>query len=791
MQKIVQLLSFLFLTVFLQAQTTVWDIIDNSDDHLTLSAVLELTGLDEALADDEVSYTVFAPTDDAFEALDPAVLEAVLEDEEVLTAILLYHVALGTALSTDLEDGQIIETVIEENVTVTFENGNVFINDAQVTVADLVADNGVVHVIDAVLLPFQDEAFTVFDIISNSDVHGTLQAVLELTGLDEALSDPDATLTVFAPTDDAFEAIDPAVLEAVLDDEELLTSILLYHVVGSVALSSDLADDMQIETLNGQTITVSITDDGVFINEAQVTIADIEADNGVVHVIDAVLVPEAQAFTVWDIIDNSPDHLTLSAILELTELDEVLANPEVSYTVFAPTDDAFEAIDSATLAIVLEDEELLTAILLYHVALGTTLSTDLEDGQVIETVIEENLVVRFENGNVFINDAQVTVADLVADNGVVHVIDAVLIPFQDEAFTVFDIISNSDDHATLQAVLELAGLDEALSDPDATLTVFAPTDDAFEAIDPEVLEAVLEDEELLEAILLYHVVGSVALSTDLSDGMKIVTLNGQSITVTISDDGVFINDAQVTVADIEADNGVVHVIDAVLIPAQQEAFTVFDIISNSDDHATLQAVLELAGLDEALLDPEATLTVFAPTDDAFEALDPEVLEAVQNDPELLENILLYHVVGSQALSTDLSDGMDIITLNGDPVSVTINDDGVFINDAQVTVADLIADNGVVHVIDAVLTPTVSTKPDIELSMQLSPNPVSSELILSLPAELADQAEVTITDMTGKIMNHQRVNGQREIIMVSHYPQGSYIITITDGRFIAKEVFIKI
>lgn len=791
MQKIVQLLSFLFLTVFLQAQTTVWDIIDNSDDHLTLSAVLELTGLDEALADDEVSYTVFAPTDDAFEALDPAVLEAVLEDEEVLTAILLYHVALGTALSTDLEDGQIIETVIEENVTVTFENGNVFINDAQVTVADLVADNGVVHVIDAVLLPFQDEAFTVFDIISNSDVHGTLQAVLELTGLDEALSDPDATLTVFAPTDDAFEAIDPAVLEAVLDDEELLTSILLYHVVGSIALSSDLADDMQIETLNGQTITVSITDDGVFINEAQVTIADIEADNGVVHVINAVLIPETESFTVWDIIDNSPDHLTLSAILELTELDEVLANPEVSYTVFAPTDEAFEAIDSATLAMVLEDEELLTAILLYHVALGTTLSTDLEDGQVIETVIEEDLVVRFENGNVFINDAQVTVADLVADNGVVNVIDAVLIPFQDEAFTVFDIISNSDDHATLQAVLELAGLDEALSDPDATLTVFAPTDDAFEAIDPEVLEAVLEDEELLEAILLYHVVGSVALSTDLSDGMEIVTLNGQSITVTISDDGVFINDAQVTVADIEADNGVVHVIDAVLIPAQQEAFTVFDIISNSDDHATLQAVLELAGLDEALLDPEATLTVFAPTDDAFEALDPEVLEAVQNDPELLENILLYHVVGSQALSTDLSDGMDIITLNGDPVSVTINDDGVFINDAQVTVADLIADNGVVHVIDAVLTPTVSTKPDIELSMQLSPNPVSSELILSLPAELADQAEVTITDMTGKIMNHQRVNGQREIIMVSHYPQGSYVITITDGRFIAKEVFIKI
>jgi len=118
-------------------------------------------------------------------------------------------------------------------------------------------------------------------------------------------------------------------------------------------------------------------------------------------------------------------------------------------------------------------------------------------------------------------------------------------------------------------------------------TVFAPTDAAFDALPDGTLETLLEDSEgALTDILLYHVVGAQATSTMLSDGQKIETLLGDEVTVTINDDGVFINDAQVTAADIAADNGVVHVIDAVLLPPAESNGTITDIVVASEDHCS-------------------------------------------------------------------------------------------------------------------------------------------------------------------------------------------------------------
>ena len=153
----------------------------------------------------------------------------------------------------------------------------------------------------------------------------------------------------------------------------------------------------------------------------------------------------------------------------------------------------------------------------------------------------------------------------------------------------------------------------------------------------------------------------------------VTTLNGADVTVTINDQGVFINDAQVTVADIVADNGVVHVIDAVLIPPTPEpSNTVVDIVVNSDVHNLLEAAVITADL-AGTLSGEGPFTVFAPTDDAFLAL-AGALGATAEDllalPELTD-ILLYHVVGGTALSTDLSDGQMVTTLNGADVTVSI------------------------------------------------------------------------------------------------------------------------
>jgi uncharacterized surface protein with fasciclin (FAS1) repeats len=323
---------------------------------------------------------------------------------------------------------------------------------------------------------------------------------------------------------------------------------------------------MIVETYNDsdEKLKISITEEGVFINNAKVTVADLEAENGVVHVIDAVLLPPTMPATVVDIIVNSENHTTLEAAVVAAGLVETLQG-EGPFTVFAPTDAAFAALPAGTVESLLEDPTgALTDILLYHVVSGKAMSTDLSDGQMIETVLGKDITVKITTEGVFINNAKVTVADLEAENGVVHVIDAVLLPPTMPA-TVVDIIVNSENHTTLEAAVVAAGLVETLQG-EGPFTVFAPTDAAFAALPAGTVESLLEDPTgALTDILLYHVVSGKAMSTDLGDGQMIETVLGKGITVKITAEGVFINNAKVTVVDLEAENGVVHVIDAVLV----------------------------------------------------------------------------------------------------------------------------------------------------------------------------------------------------------------------------------
>ena len=353
-----------------------------------------------------------------------------------------------------------------------------------------------------------------------------------------------------------------------------------------------------------------------------------------------------------------------------------------------------------------------------------------------------------------------------------------------KAQTVADVIINSDDHTTLEAALDAADLVTTLQG-DGPFTVFAPTDDAFANLPAGTVDALLNDIPTLTAILTYHVVGATALSSDLSDGQVIATLNGKDVNVTINNDGVFINDAQVTVADITTDNGVVHVIDAVLLPP---TVTVVDVIVNSPDHNTLEAAVIAADL-AGTLSGDGPFTVFAPTDDAFANLPAGTVDALLNDIPTLTAILTYHVVGATALSSDLSDGQVIATLNGKDVNVTINNDGVFINDAQVTVADITTDNGVVHVIDAVLLPptTSSTNNVLEdLQVNLSPNPTDD--FLNISVEENNNYSIELFNSNGQLMMQQTMDTNNISISMREFNQGLYLLKIsTDGGAITKRV----
>ena len=433
------------------------------------------------------------------------------------------------------------------------------------------AANGMVATITVV--PTQ-QSNTVVDVIVNSDDHTLLEAAVIEAGLAEALSG-DGPFTVFAPTDDAIVALTE---ELGISAEDLLAlpnlgEILQYHVVAAAAFSTDLSDGQSIATLLGEEVTVTVNQNGVMINNAMVTVADIAADNGVVHVIDAVLLPPPAETTVVDIIVESELHTILEAAVIAADLATTLSG-EGPFTVFAPTDAAFEAL-MAALGVSVEDlleYPELTNVLLGHVVAGQALASDLSDGQQITTLLDADVVVSITADGVFINQAQVIVADVTAGNGVVHVIDAVLLPPTPPSNTVVDIIVNSDDHTLLEAAVIEAGLVEALSG-EGPFTVFAPNDAAVVAL----TEALgITAEELLALpnlgeILQYHVVGASAYAADLSDGQMITTLLGEDVTVSITAEGVMINNAMVIVADIAADNGVVHVIDAVLLPPTANA----------------------------------------------------------------------------------------------------------------------------------------------------------------------------------------------------------------------------
>lgn len=782
MRKLLLSINLFLLPLFLFAQNTVVNVIVDSPDHNTLETAVIAADLVETL-NGPGPFTVFAPTDSAFNNLPDGVLDALLNDPQgALTDVLLYHVLGAQVLSTDLTDGQTAEALNGDNITVTIDSNGVRINDAFVTTADIVTDNGVVHVIDAVLIP---PVTTVVDVIVNSPDHDTLEAAVIAANLAETLSG-DGPFTVFAPTDDAFAALPDGTIEALLGDPQgALTDILLYHVLGAQVLSTDLVDGQTAMTLNGDELTVSITNDGVFINNAQVTVADITTDNGVVHVIDAVLIPPTT--TVVDVIVNSPDHNTLETAVLAAGLETALSG-DGPFTVFAPTDDAFAALPAELLNALLNDPQgLLTNVLLYHVLAAEVLSTDLMDGMTATTLLGADITVSINNDGVFINDAQVTVADIQTDNGVVHVIDAVLIP---PPPSVVEIIASSPVHNILETAVLAAGLETALSG-EGPFTVFAPTDFAFAALPDGTIDALLADPQgILTDILLYHVAGENALSTDLSDGQTITTLNGKDVTVTINSNGVFINDAQVVFADIVASNGVVHVIDAVLTPPTT---TVVDVIVDSPVHNTLEAAVLAADL-AGTLSGEGPFTVFAPTDDAFAALPAGTIDALLADPQgLLTEILLYHVVGAEVLSSDLSDGQTAMTLNGQDLTVSITNDGVFINDAQVIVADIVTDNGVVHVIDAVLLPSTSSTGDISrelASINVYPNPASNEIFVKTENLDISDARFIIYDIQGRQQFISRESNDTFQMDISLLESGMYILEYRSANKAFQKKFIK-
>ena len=248
----------------------------------------------------EGPFTVFAPTDDAFAALPAGTIDELLkpENKQKLTDILLYHVVAGKVMAAEVTALASAATALGKDVAIKTDMGSVYINDSKVIITDIETSNGVIHVIDTVLLPPAEDAMmeeknTIVDIAVADGRFTTLVAAVQAAGLAETLSG-EGPFTVFAPTDDAFAALPAGTVESLLlpENKQALTDILLYHVASGKVMAADVVTLTSVPTLLGKDVTVTVKDGKVFLNDtAEVIITDIEASNGVIHVIDAVLIP--------------------------------------------------------------------------------------------------------------------------------------------------------------------------------------------------------------------------------------------------------------------------------------------------------------------------------------------------------------------------------------------------------------------------------------------------------------------------------------------------------------------
>eukprot|EP00039_Didymoeca_costata_P018714 m.334650 g.334650 ORF g.334650 m.334650 type:complete len:640 (+) comp17405_c0_seq1:123-2042(+) len=591
-------------------------------DLSTLVAAVKAGGLVDTL-EGPGPFTVFAPTNEAFAALPDGVLKKLLEPENkpMLDKVLTYHVVAAEAKSTDLKNDEKIKTVEGENVTVNIIGGHVLIhgaamkNVARVTSADNMASNGVAHIIDEVLIPASliTELLgaeyanpNIIELALSVPTLSTLVTAIKAAGLVDALSGP-GPFTVFAPTNEAFKVLPAGVLEALLQpgNKGLLTEILTYHVLSGLAKSSDLKNQGKYKTIEGTNITSIITPQHVYIEGnvrgdfAQVTSADNMASNGIVHIINEILLPKAlpalttSAPTLPNIVmlaESVPDLSVLVSALKAANVVDGLEGPG-PFTVFAPTNEAFGKLPTGVLDKLLlpGNKDLLQEILAYHVVEGENRAADLRNNQRIKTIEGGVVTVYINSGHVSIRGnvtgdlANVTSADNFASNGVVHIINEILLPFPVASKlttpapalpNIVDLAVSVSELSVLVTALKAADLVEFLEGK-GPFTVFAPTNSAFSALPADVQKKLFEPayKMILQSVLAYHVVSGEARKHDLKNGEHIKTLEGSEVTAIVGGWGrlaiegkVPHNDANVTSADNFASNGVVHIINKVLLP---------------------------------------------------------------------------------------------------------------------------------------------------------------------------------------------------------------------------------
>ncbi|MEC8634316.1 MAG: fasciclin domain-containing protein [Bacteroidota bacterium] len=414
----------------------------------------------------------------------------------------------------------------------------------------------------------------------------------------------------------------------------------------------------------------------------------------------ALVVSGSAQLTVLELLAAAPSNSHFNDIVSNDDLNALL-DSETDLTVLVPNNDAIDAYAAAmgmTTADFIASESAVD-MALYHIVPNEAIMFSALSGESVVTTAL-GMPISFQEYEV-VNATDVAAADLEVSNGVVHLLDEVVVLSDG----IYQWLDASTQHNYLTTAVNFLGLDGAFSAIGAG-TIFAPTDQAIltyaDANDLSIIDIVYNP-DFLDALLV-HSIGSAALTSgDLLAAGNVTADSGDELFITSSEGAVYVNAAEVTNADNLTQNGVVHVVNEIIMPTN----FLSDAIADAG-LTLLDTLLTLTGIIDELSVP-ANYTVFAPTDSAIMAfLEAEelTLDELLLDVDGLTEGLLLHVVDDLLESTDLQDGDQLMTLAGDAVLVEVAEGSVMVGGATVVQADILADNGILHLMGAVLTPYI-------------------------------------------------------------------------------------
>ncbi|XP_017273692.1 periostin [Kryptolebias marmoratus] len=394
---------------------TIKDYLENDEDLSTFTDAAFASEVMDKLGEPG-HYTLFVPTNDAFDKLSPGYMESITENQAVIKALVNNHLLNSIQCAEAIMAGTVYETAEGSTIEIGCDGDSLTVNGIKMVLKkDIVTSNGVIHLIDQVLVP--NSAKEVKELMGDSQRE--FSKFIRETDLSSALG-LKTEYTLLAPLNTVFT-------DKVISDKSLLRLILENHLLKLKITLSELFNGQLLETLSGKTLRVFIYRTAVCIENACMVRGSKEGRNGALHLMKSLIRPAEK--TIYELLTADGRFKIFLELMEAAGLEDLLKQ-EGSYTVFAPTDDAFEGLNEEDLALLKSDQNVLRNILLYHFSDGVFINGGLEQRvtNLLKSMQGSNLQVKSVNNSIFVNSMDVADSDMMATNGVIHAVENVLYP---------------------------------------------------------------------------------------------------------------------------------------------------------------------------------------------------------------------------------------------------------------------------------------------------------------------------------------------------------------------------